>query len=194
LSGEKIYIAGSSNEIPLIQGFMEAARDYGYEVTYDWTTNELWSHSEPSDAALAICAQVDENAVREADILWYITPAEASGKSEGSHYELGFARGLGKIILVSGTLGRHRIFPRLSPLRFSMHSEALECLRTRAWDTSEFDLLRALSQADSVTIPAAHLGMQRAARALEMEGKVSVKVIAGSFVVTRVKAENQETR
>jgi len=188
VSDEKIYIAGSSNEIPLIQGYIKIAREYGYEVTYDWTTNDLWNHPEPSDAALTICAQTDEDAVRAADILWYVTPAETSGKSEGSHYELGIARGLGKVILVSGVLGRHRIFPRLPPLRFALHSEALECLRTRAWDAPETDLLRALAQAESVTIPNAHLGLKRAAVALEEEGKVRVqKLFTGSYVVTRVK-------
>lgn len=187
MSDEKIYIAGSSNEILLIQSFIKSVREYGYEVTYDWTTNDLWNHPEPSDAALTICAQVDEDAVRGADILWYVTPAEESGKSEGSSFELGIARGLGKVILVSGVLGRHRIFPRLPPLRFEKHALALECLRTRAWDSPELDLLRMLGQAETVQVPANHVGMQRAARALEAENKVWIKVIAGSFVVGRVK-------
>ena len=188
MSDEKIYVAGSSNEIPIIQGLMKTVQEYGYQITYDWSRSDLWNHPDPSDEALTGCAQVDEDAVRSADILWYVTPAEASGKSEGSHFELGVARGLGKAILVSGPLGRHRIFPRLTQFRFTLHAEALECLRTRAWDIPETDLLRALATADSVTIPQSHLGMKRAADALEAEGKVRVqKYFEGPYVVTRAK-------
>jgi len=184
MSDEKIYVAGSSNEIGLIGDFMKIVREYGYQLTHDWTAETLWSHPDPSDAELAACAQIDEDGVRSADILWYVVPAE--GKSEGSSFELGVARALGKVILVSGTLDRHRIFPRLSPLRFSRHSEALECLRTRTWDTPEVDLLRMLAQADSVTIPVSHLGMRRAADALAAEDKVCVsKLPTGVYVVTR---------
>jgi hypothetical protein len=111
---------------------MRAVREYGYELTFDWTSSDLWNHPDPSDAALTIAAQVDDDAVQAADILWYVTPAELSGKSEGSHYELGVARTLGRVTLASGVLGRHRIFPRLARHRFELHAEALEWLRLRA--------------------------------------------------------------
>jgi len=183
VSDERIYIAGSSKEVRRIQGFMKIVREYGYEISFDWTQQD-WKH-EHSDAELSIKALTDETAVRESDILWYVAPAEASGKSEGSHFELGVARALGKVVIVSGTLTRHQIFPRLPPLRFPLHSTALECLRTRAWDTPETELLRMLVTSESVTIPDSNLGMRRAAVALEAEGKVRVSA-TGAFVVKKV--------
>lgn len=186
MNDEKIYIAGSSREVPLIQNFMKIVREYGYEISHDWTQQD-WAKKH-SDVELTIKALADETAVRASDILWYVVPAEASGKSEGSAFELGVARGLGKVILVSGAIQQAQIFPRLPKLRFALHAEALECLRTRAWDTPETDLLRTLTQADSVTIPNAHLGLKRAAEALAAEGRVHIqKLFTGSYVVTKVK-------
>jgi len=181
----KIYIAGSSKEVPLIQSFIKAVREYGYELTFDWTIQD-WARQH-SDEELTTKALEDETAVRQADILWYVAPAAESGKSEGSHFELGVARALGKVILVSGTLSQHQIFPRLPPLRFERHALALECLRTRAWDTDEVQVLRMLSEGDSVEIPASHLGLQRAARALEADGKARVTFNGPRFVVRRVR-------
>jgi hypothetical protein len=135
MNTEKIYIAGSSKEVPLIRGFMQAVQDYGYTLVFDWTQQD-WERQH-TDAELSAKALEDETAVRKADILWYVAPAAASGKSEGSSFELGVARGIGKVILVSGSLQQHQIFPRIPRLRFPLHAEALECLRTRAWDTPE---------------------------------------------------------
>lgn len=184
---DTIYIAGSSREIPLIQGFLKSVEAYGYHVTHDWTTHFGFDVPDPgpTDEELTQAARDDLTAVREADILWYCAPASESGKSEGSHAELLAAIVLGKVVVVSGDLGRHRIFPRLALHRFALHAEALEFLRTRAWDTCEYDLLRMLMTADSVTIPPNHLGLQRAAEALHKEGRVRATIKAGSTIVTR---------
>jgi hypothetical protein len=182
MNDEKIYIAGSSNEVPLIRSFITAVTEYGYSVTLDWTQQDWTRQHTPEE--LEEKALLDERAVREADILWYVTPAQESGKSEGSHFELGVARGLGKIILVSGPPNQHQIFPRLPKLRFERHALALECLRLREWDTPETELLCKLITAESVTVPASHLGMQRAAKKLEMEGEVRVSSMGAAVIVT----------
>jgi hypothetical protein len=128
----RIYIAGSSNEIPLIRGFIRAVETYGYAVTHDWTRSEGWDMPDPSHEFLHAAAIIDFQAVLSADFVWYVAPEE---KSEGSATELGVALANAlhgrTTTIVSGPIGRNRIFPRMAQIIFPNHSEVLEYLRVR---------------------------------------------------------------
>ena len=127
-----IYVAGSGEERLEIQRHIGVVAEYGYTVTLDWTRHAGWGMPDASltEDVLAGAARADLDAVRAAAVVWYLAPS--GGKSEGSAVELGAALALGKEVVVSGPIGRHRIFPRLATHRFALHAEALDFLRERA--------------------------------------------------------------
>jgi hypothetical protein len=124
----RLYIAGSSSERPLIATLIYLVQKAGYEVTFDWTRHSSFDVPPPgpSEEVLLEAARLDFEAVKVADVLWYVAPAD---KSEGSATELGMALAFGKRVVVSGQLGHARIFPRLGTKVFTKHEEALAFLK-----------------------------------------------------------------
>lgn len=127
-SPKSIYVAGSSRERELVRSLIAQLQDAGWEVTHDWTSHHGFDAPDPgpSDEVLTEAAAVDLDAVRRAAWLWYVAP---DGTSEGSASELGAALAWGKQVVVSGHVGRSRIFPRLTARRFAEHADALAFLR-----------------------------------------------------------------
>lgn len=121
-----IYVAGGSSERAQIAGYMARLRAAGWVVTYDWTADPGWSDPmHPRDTS----ARNDVRGIETAAVFWLVCPET---KSEGAHFELGYACALfgpGRSILVSGphtALGR--VFPSIAGRRYQTHAEALAVL------------------------------------------------------------------
>ena len=123
----RVYLAGGAAERltvcrPLVDRLLAA----GVAVTYDWTRDPGWDNPAPTLEDLERAAHADLDAVRACDLLWYVAPAPASGKSEGSAGELCAALVLEKVVVVSGDwAGCGRIFPALAGVRCATHEEGL---------------------------------------------------------------------
>ena len=91
----RIYVAGSSREIDRVREVQVALRDFGAEITHDWTEAvERWGSRGSALTAeqRAECARADlEDGVAAADVLLVLWPL-AGGI--GTYIELGFALGL----------------------------------------------------------------------------------------------------
>jgi hypothetical protein len=178
-----IYVAGSSAERPAIKRYIDLLTEAGYAITHDWTTHEGFDAPPPgpSEEVLVEAARVDLDAVIRADVVWYVTPAEASGKSEGSAAELGAALALARFshkkVVVSGHLNRHRIFPRIAEFRFDTHEEALAHLveEARLWREREHDA-PPLREDVNALVAAAGAGLRAFALAA-LEGKASLSLV-----------------
>lgn len=121
----RVYVAGGSAERFAVRCYMERLREAGIVVVFDWTYSPGYGRAFTEEETRAQ-AQADLDAVRSADVVWYLAPV---AKSEGSHFELGAALALGRRVIVSGPateLGR--IFPLLATVRFTEHEAALLCL------------------------------------------------------------------
>ena len=128
--GLRVYLAGGAAERltvcrPLIDRLFAA----GVAVTYDWTRDPGWDNHAPTLEDLERAARADLEAVRACDLLWYVAPAPASGKSEGAATELGAALALGRRVVVSGAWAEcGRIFPALAGMRCGTHEEGLDAV------------------------------------------------------------------
>lgn len=130
---KKIYVAGASAELAMIQGFMAKLRASDkFSVTYDWTV-DVAKHGSTGEGLTREerrgHAAKDIEGVREADLFWMLVP---SGRGVGAWVELGAAIirshdcDVKPGIVVSGDLSC--IFTELADKRFATHDEALAWL------------------------------------------------------------------
>lgn len=122
----RVYIAGGSSErLTVCRPLIERAKERGAEVTADWTRDPGWDLGRPPTGdELRESAERDLAAIRRADVVWLIVPAQ---KSEGAAAEVGYALALGKRLVVSGETGVRNIFAlRAAPGDvFARHEDAL---------------------------------------------------------------------
>jgi hypothetical protein len=107
--GVRVYIAGGSSErLTVCRPLIERAIEFGVDVTADWTRDPGWDLGRmPHAEEFRESAERDLDAIRRADVVWLVVPAQ---KSEGAAAEIGFALGLGKRLVVSGEIGARNIF------------------------------------------------------------------------------------
>lgn len=100
----KIYVGGSSAEMPRAKGWMNLLRIAGHTVTSTWVENiekvaelkKLEPHlaANPMDApreARAEWSRVDLDELTSADLLWMLLPSPGMKVSAGAYCELGYA-------------------------------------------------------------------------------------------------------
>lgn len=123
----RVYVAGGSSErLTVVRPIIDRLSQVpGIEIIRDWTRDPGWDR--PSPQALLMAAELDINAIRRADVFWYVAPHLTS---EGSHFELGFAMALGKLVKTSGKYAHadFRIFPQLADHHYDTHEEAEKAL------------------------------------------------------------------
>jgi len=88
----RIYVGTSLRNAKRANELQQRFRDAGCEITYDWTTHgQVYT-----DAELEEFGVEEERGVESADVFFMVFPAR-----NGSHCELGLARGFGvKIVLL----------------------------------------------------------------------------------------------
>ena len=88
---KSVYVATSLHNAARAREIQRRFRAYGVAVSYDWTV-----HGRIDDPAeLARVGELEEQGVRDCDLLFMIFPARS-----GAHCELGMARALGKHIVL----------------------------------------------------------------------------------------------
>ena len=127
----KIYVAGASAQIALIEGFIARLRGAGHEITFDWTVavREAGSAS-PDDAAVRRhAAEADLGGVDRCELYWLIKP-DASNPSTGAWVELGSALTLKRLretrqpVTVASGASQKCIFADLCDHNFMEHEDA----------------------------------------------------------------------
>lgn len=125
----KIYVAASSKELARAIRIMNALRERGHEITYDWTVpmRELGPDAGLTFEQRGLYAAKPSKGIEEADVFWQLIPTTPSS---GAWWELGYACGLrnggGKhpLVVVSGDANRC-IFTALVPFYFALDAQAL---------------------------------------------------------------------
>ena len=115
----RVYVAGSSREVPRIRGIQAAIRELGGHITFDWTPSiERAIRLGISEEALAdneaeAIAHTDYEGVFSASTLFLAAP---EAQTKGAWCELGFAHGIIRTLL---ELERHTPIARKLMLRSS---------------------------------------------------------------------------
>lgn len=88
-----IYIGSSLLNAERVKELQHKFRDLGVDCTYDWTAHgQVFTAHE-----LTAFGMAEELGISKADVFLFVFP----GRS-GTHYEMGYARGLGKPIVLLG--------------------------------------------------------------------------------------------
>ena len=123
----RVYVAGSSREIPRVRAAHRALREAGFELAYDWThgveaavARGVSEDAMPDGEAHAVATR-DLAGVNAADVVWLLAPEQPT---RGAWVELGVADALGSDIVVSGPRCRQSVFTRLGWL-CDTYAEAL---------------------------------------------------------------------
>lgn len=126
----KLYVAGASREIALVESYVHRVREAGAVITYDWCAamraETRADHAIPSDE-LQVYATNDLSGIAHADSFWLLAPEEPS---LGCWTELGYALARGRRVVVSGPWQRC-IFAHRAEHKFSAHDDALSFLSER---------------------------------------------------------------
>jgi hypothetical protein len=129
---KRLYLAGASAELVLVEAYMRRVRDAGHEITWDWcATVRRIGASNPHDAKarqrLAWCAE-DLGGVDTCDVFWLLVP---QAPSVGCWVEMGVAWQQDKRIVMSGEW-RGTIFSALADELYDSHELALSALLAEA--------------------------------------------------------------
>jgi nucleoside 2-deoxyribosyltransferase len=128
---DSIYVAGSSKEIERARVWMAMLREAGWNVTSTWPEvigDEGKGEANPKDASWEQWrhwAETDRDQVSDAHVLWLLSPRE---KSEGAFWEMGFAHGLRRHVVISGAIC-NSIFCATADRKFDRDDEAFEYLQ-----------------------------------------------------------------
>lgn len=99
----KVYVAGSSRDLPRIKRNMERLREAGIEITHDWVTEiEKVGAANPHEASTAqrdLWARADLQGAYDADLVWLCVGDDASW---GAGFEVGYCAALGRTVVTSG--------------------------------------------------------------------------------------------
>ena len=88
----KLYIAGSINDVDEIRKFIKLMKAYKYTITEDWTRHKLKTHGQQD-------AKDNLKGIDDCDVfIMYLTNTKSSGKM----FEFGYAEALKKPILIFG--------------------------------------------------------------------------------------------
>lgn len=88
----KLYVAGSINDVDEIRKFIELLKSYEYTITEDWTRHKLKTHGQQD-------AKDNLKGIDDCDVfIMYLTNTKSSGKM----FEFGYAEALKKPILIFG--------------------------------------------------------------------------------------------
>ena len=135
----KIYVAGASAQIDLVEGFIAALKKHSHTITFDWTVVVRRAGSaSPDDLDVRrAAAESDLRGVERSDLMWLVQPDEAS-TSTGAWVELGYAHALKDLrgrsvgvraaappVLVVSGASKKCIFSDLADHRFASHDDAL---------------------------------------------------------------------
>jgi hypothetical protein len=131
----KIYVAGASKEIDLVESYIAKLRDFGHVITEDWCAQiRKVGAANPTDIDREQCAEFaikDLKGVIDCDVFWMLVP---QNNSAGCWVEFGYALALkgraSKVweIFVSGDHKRS-IFCALSQVHlYDSHEEALRAI------------------------------------------------------------------
>lgn len=145
----KIYLAGSSQEIDIIESYASRLAFAGWEITYSWweIIKEERASGITSDADLDIdymvkVAREERDSVMASDVLWLLAPEKPS---RGCWVELGIALGRqttldhlfpeesGREIVVISGKATQTLFGSLGGFLGETHDQAFEFLTTRDW-------------------------------------------------------------
>jgi len=138
MTPHRIYVAGGSSERLAVRGWIERLTATGlYEVTHDWTRDP--GYDEPRSLERdQRAAELDiVQGVRAANLVWYLVP---DNMSEGASFELGYAHGRRKRVLLSGRNVGRSVFHARFTKRFLGHCEAFEWLTDRVRHVKDYYL------------------------------------------------------
>jgi hypothetical protein len=144
---KRIYVAGASAQIELIERYLSCLRAAGWTITVDWcaAVRRAGNVASPDDPAVRRAAATEDlKGVATADVIWLVQP-EGSSTSTGAWVELGYAlcereyrlatvMKIGECvttplhIVVSGT-SRKCIFSDLADYRFQSHEDAFDFIK-----------------------------------------------------------------
>jgi hypothetical protein len=146
-TSKRIYVAGASAQIELIECFLAKLIEAGWTITVDWCAEvrAAGNVASPDDPAVRrAAALLDLEGVAASDVTWLVQPSETS-TSTGAWVELGSAitrrnllrelsrKGIavpstGPEVVVSGT-SRKCIFSDLADYRFQSHEDAFDFIK-----------------------------------------------------------------
>lgn len=127
-SPARVYVASATEQYGLVEHFVDRLRAVGIEISFEWTPDYRAGGFKPdaqlSDIHRRYVAKMDSCGVKEADLVWVITP-DVKEHGCGMWVEMGMALALGKRVIMSGKLARRTVFSELAEACFQTHEEAL---------------------------------------------------------------------
>jgi hypothetical protein len=126
----KIYVAASSREIDRAEAAMAYDRGRGHTIGFDWTV-DMRKNAVPDRDLDAVSARKyalkDMDGIAASDALLFLSPVQPT---KGAWWELGFAHGRNKIVVVSYLLNAPRqcIFEGLETVCFDGDEAAVHML------------------------------------------------------------------
>lgn len=119
----RVYVAASSREVERVRRCQALAAEWGWELTLDWLTPMLANIDRgvrdtdlPADEQHRH-AEEDRMAIYAANLVWFLAP---NAPTKGAWYELGWAHGIGKPVVVSGCAADP------APMLFLAHEDIVE--------------------------------------------------------------------
>jgi len=111
----KVYVATAFAHRDHASKWMRMLEEKGIEITFDWTEceNPVRGELELTLDRQRELAELDSEGVADSDITWIVAP-ESGGC--GCWFEMGYALGLGKKVIVSGH--RRTIFTALEEIEY----------------------------------------------------------------------------
>jgi len=114
----KLYIAGSSQDLPRVKELMTRFQDAGYTLTHDWTT---YFDEVPKD--YTHFARLDLVGIQAAEYIIFLYERDLPYR--GTHTELGLAISWRKPCLILGEYAHKNIFTRLENMYFFKKEEEI---------------------------------------------------------------------
>lgn len=128
LASRRLFVAGPSTLREYVATIMAEARNAGWAITYDWTASPLWNGTHDPHEIARTEGLANLLGVAEADaVLWVVMN---DYPSQGAPYEAGYARALGKPVVVLESVGglSGHLYPLIAGPRAHRVSDALEML------------------------------------------------------------------
>ena len=132
----RIYVAGASADIDIIETWMRRLEEADFDITFDWTKQvRTVGAANPRDASYEDRLQwvtPNRNGVLQAEFFWLLMPVNSP--SIGCWIEYGMATKSmfnRPIVFVSGDVGS-TIFSALADHRFHNHEAAFQAIRVFA--------------------------------------------------------------
>ena len=133
----QVYLAGSSDELDLVERTLDRLRAAGIVITHDWTKivrrAECGNPRELRQEDRRQLVDGDLLGILKADVFWLLVPERSSG---GAWAKYGYALGLTesrmqRTIIVSGDWRKKSIefFTSFAHLRFDSHDKAMQWLK-----------------------------------------------------------------